>query len=36
MGKKKKRKKNTKTKVVRKTIELKQPIGIPVSDSEPP
>ena len=35
MGKKKKRKKNTKTKVVRKTIELKQPIGIPVSDSEP-
>ena len=33
MGKKKKRKKNTK--VLRKTVEVKQPIEIPVSDSEP-
>ncbi len=35
MAKKKKRKRNAKTEVLRKAIEPKQPIKIPVSNSEP-
>ena len=35
MAKKKKRKRNTKTEVLREAIEAKQPIKIPVSNSEP-